>query len=189
MAAAVATTGLVFEAIRKSGLVRFCPICDGFEFTDQRIGVIGSGEHGVKEVEFIRNYSSDLTLIDLDAGSSVRGDLHARLEKQQIKYLHGSASGIAAAGEHAILVDMEDGPHQFDTIYCALGSHVRSELALEMGACCDKQGCLQVNAHLETSIPGLFAAGDVVSSLDQLAVAAGQAAIAATAIHNRLLQD
>jgi thioredoxin reductase (NADPH) len=48
---------------------------------------------------------------------------------------------------------------------------------------CDK---LVVDDHQRTTVPGLYAIGDVVRGLNQIAVAAGQAAIAATAIHNAL---
>jgi thioredoxin reductase (NADPH) len=47
-------------------------------------------------------------------------------------------------------------------------------------------GCVVTDAHQQTSVSGLFAAGDVVESLDQISVAMGQAAQAATAIHNLL---
>src|SRR5690554_2877765 len=49
-----------YENIRDTGLVRFCPVCDGFEFTDQRIGVLARGEHGLRECEFISHFSSNL---------------------------------------------------------------------------------------------------------------------------------
>jgi thioredoxin reductase (NADPH) len=51
---------------------------------------------------------------------------------------------------------------------------------------CDEHGALEVSAHQETSIPGLYAAGDVIRGLNQVVVAAAESAIAATAIHNRL---
>ena len=48
------------------GLVRYCPICDGYEVTDKRVGVIGSGSHGVAEALFMRSYTADVTLIAPD---------------------------------------------------------------------------------------------------------------------------
>ena len=48
------------------GLVRYCPICDGYEVTDKRVGVIGSDSHGVAEVLFLRSYTADVTLIAPD---------------------------------------------------------------------------------------------------------------------------
>ena len=48
------------------GLIRYCPICDGYEVTDKKVGVIGSGEHGVAEAVFLRGYTADMTLIAPD---------------------------------------------------------------------------------------------------------------------------
>jgi thioredoxin reductase (NADPH) len=73
-----------------------------------------------------------------------------------------------------------------DVLYPALGCRVRSELATALGAACDETGNLEVDAHQRTTVDFLYAAGDVVSDLDQLSVAIGHAAIAATDIHNRL---
>ena len=55
-----------------------------------------------------------------------------------------------------------------------------------LGAQCADNDELLVDAHQQTSVDGLYAAGDVVIGLNQIAVAMGHAAIAATAIHNRL---
>ena len=73
-----------------------------------------------------------------------------------------------------------------DVLYPALGCDVRSDLATRLGARADDIGCLVVDQKQKTGIPGLLAAGDVVSDLHQLSVAVGHAAVAATAIHNSL---
>jgi thioredoxin reductase (NADPH) len=67
-----------------------------------------------------------------------------------------------------------------------LGLRARSDLATELGASRDEDGALIVDGHQQTSVPGLYAAGDVVQGLAQISVAMGHAAIAATAIHNGL---
>jgi thioredoxin reductase (NADPH) len=76
--------------------------------------------------------------------------------------------------------------HTADVLYAALGVQPRNELGARLGAQRDARGNFVVDAHGATSIDGLYAAGDVVSGLDQLVVAQSQGAIAATAIHNRL---
>ena len=53
------------EALAR-GLIRYCPICDGYEVTDKKVGVIGSGSHGVAEALFLRGYTADVTLIAPD---------------------------------------------------------------------------------------------------------------------------
>ena len=48
------------EALAR-GLIRYCPICDGYEVTDRKVGVIGSGSLGVAEAVFLRGYTADVT--------------------------------------------------------------------------------------------------------------------------------
>jgi thioredoxin reductase (NADPH) len=77
---------------------------------------------------------------------------------------------------------------KFDVIYPALGVQYRSELAAALGASRDEAGAIIVGPHCETTVPGLYAAGDVTQGLKQIVVGMGQAAIAATAVHNNLLK-
>ena len=66
------------------------------------------------------------------------------------------------------------------------GAASATDLVEGLGLECDEIGRIATDEHQATAIPGLYAAGDVATGLNQLAVATGQAAIAATAIHNRL---
>jgi thioredoxin reductase (NADPH) len=63
---------------------------------------------------------------------------------------------------------------------------VHGELAIALGAEHDVDGYLLTDRHQQTAVPGLFAVGDVVKGLNQISVAVGQAAKAASAIHLRL---
>lgn len=176
-----------FQDLKERQLVRYCPICDGFEFRDKRIGIIGTGEHGVREARFICNYSNDITLIEPSATSTLDQSLQDWLATRGIRHVQGETNGLSISKGGLPVLELTDGESfEFDVLYCALGARVRSNLAIELDAEHDEQNGLVVDDHLQTSIPGLFAAGDVVSSLDQIAVAMGQAAIAATAIHNSL---
>jgi thioredoxin reductase (NADPH) len=82
---------------------------------------------------------------------------------------------------------MSDGTYEtFDVIYPVLGCDVRSELGKKLGVRHNSLGCLEVDAHQQTIVKGLYAVGDVVSDLHQIAVGTGHAAVAATHIHNTL---
>ena len=59
------------------GLIRYCPICDGYEVTDKKVGVIGSDSHGVAEALFIRSFTADVTLIAPDKAMRLKPEDHA----------------------------------------------------------------------------------------------------------------
>ena len=167
------------------GHIRYCPVCDAFELIDQRVGVLGADGHGVAEALFLRSYTAELTL--LPAKTSDVGDAdRQRLDRHGIKLIEAPAHQLRT-GEDCIEVTLADGTSlRFDALYPALGTDPRSELARQLGCAISPSGCIVVDAHQATDVPGVYVAGDVVEALDQISVAMGHAAIAATAIHNRL---
>ncbi|QNQ11015.1 NAD(P)/FAD-dependent oxidoreductase [Sphingomonas alpina] len=167
------------------GLLRYCPICDGYEVTDKRVGVIGTGDHGMREALFLRGFTSDITLIAPGAAHDLDKECRARLDAAGIAHVDGPCTPIQVRDDR-IVAATPDGEMVFDTIYPALGSKIRSDLAVAAGARASSDGCLEVDAHQRTSIPGLFAAGDVVKGLDQISHAMGEAGVAATTIRNLL---
>ncbi|MGA4555170.1 NAD(P)/FAD-dependent oxidoreductase [Methylorubrum aminovorans] len=174
------------DAVRR-GLVRYCPICDGYEARGKRIAVIGHGDRGLGEAVFVaRTYSRDVTLLTLGQGMDLDAGERERVYKHGIKVVH----------EPVVNLDIEDGrltrlrteggeEHRFEVLYSALGLKLRAELALGLGAEHDGTGALVVDEHNRTTVPGLYAAGGVVRGLDQVVVAMGHGAVAATDIHNR----
>ncbi|MEA3003929.1 MAG: thioredoxin reductase, partial [Sphingomonadales bacterium] len=84
-----------------------------------------------------------------------------------------------------IVVDTAEGHYTFDSVYPALGSDTHVELALQLGAEL-VDGALVVDRHQRASVPGLYAAGDVVLGLDQISHAMGEGGVAATTIRNDL---
>lgn len=171
-----------------AGLLRYCPICDGYEVTDKRVGVIGTGDHGMREALFLRGYTRDVTLIAPDGAHGLDPACAAKLDEAGIRHVDGPCGGWAIEGERLAL-DTAEGRLGFDSVYPALGSHIRSELAVAAGARASDEGCLEVDDHQRTSVPGLFAAGDVVKGLDQISHAMGEAGVAATAIRNLLAEQ
>ncbi len=167
------------------GLIRYCPICDGYEVTDKRVGVIGTGTHGMKEALFLRGFTRDVTLIAPGAAHDLDAECRANLDAAGIVHLDGPCTPIRIEDDH-IVATTPAGDQAFDSIYPALGSVIRSQLAIAAGARATEEGCLEVDDHQRTSIPGLFAAGDVVKGLDQISHAMGEAGVAATAIRNLL---
>ncbi|MFA6115628.1 MAG: NAD(P)/FAD-dependent oxidoreductase [Sphingomonas sp.] len=173
------------DAALARGLLRYCPICDGYEVTDKRVGVIGTGEHGMREALFLRGFTDDVTLIAPGAAHDLDAACRATLEEAGILHVDGPCTPLRVAGD-AIVATTPGGELHFDSIYPALGSRIRSDLAVAAGARASEDGCLEVDDHQRTSVSGLFAAGDVVKGLDQISHAMGEAGVAATTIRNLL---
>lgn len=167
------------------GLVRYCPICDGYEVTDKKVGVIGSDSHGVAEALFIRSYTADVTLIAPDKALRLKSEEHEKLKAAGIECVDGPAQAVAISSEF-IVVDTAEGHYTFDSVYPALGSDVHCQLAEQVGARLGSERCIGIDERQRTSVPGLYAAGDVVIGLDQISHAMGEGGVAATTIRNDL---
>ncbi len=173
------------EALAR-GLIRYCPICDGYEVTDRRVGVIGSGTHGVAEAIFLRGFTADITLIAPDKAHGLAPADQQKLRDHGIAAIDGPSRGVALH-EDCIVVHTADGHHAFDSVYPALGSDIHSELAGQIGVelNCD-DGCITVDRHQRTNVEGVYAAGDVVIGLDQISHAMGEGGVAAVTMRNDL---
>lgn len=174
------------DAVRR-GLLRYCPVCDGYEVSDRRVALLGSGAHGLAEAQFMRSYSRDVTLVAADGPHRFDAAQRDALMDWKIVALDGPVEAIVA-GADGIALQAVGATHRFDTLYAALGTTIRSELARGAGAKTALDGAVLVDRHQMTSVPGLYAAGDVVKGLDQIAPAMGQAAIAATAMRNAICE-
>ncbi len=169
------------------GLIRYCPICDGYEAAGKTIGVIGFGDRGLGEAVFVaRTYSRDVTLLTLGQEMELDEKERIRVDDHGIKVVYEPVVAMDMDGERIAAVRTGSGEeYRFEVLYSALGLKPRSDLGEQLGARRDETGALLVDEHNRTSVGGLYAAGGVVRGLDQIVVAMGHAAIAATDIHNR----
>jgi thioredoxin reductase (NADPH) len=173
----------IHKAIR-DGLIRLCPVCDAFEATGKVIGVAGPDEEALAEASFLRAYSDRVAILS-NQRSHVSNAVRTRAKKEGIE-VWDNVDDISPVGTALSVTDAEGTSRHIDVLYPAMGCTVRSELADSLGARCDAKGCIIVDEHFQTSIEGVYAIGDVTPALNQIAVAFGQAAIAATAVHNSL---
>jgi thioredoxin reductase (NADPH) len=168
-----------------NGQLRYCPICDGFEVSDKRVAVLGHGEHGAREAIFLRSFTSDLTFVHPRGPHGLAPALCDELDSAGIVIVDGPPADFSLH-DGQISLTVPSGRLSFDSLYPALGSIIRSDLAIPLGASRSDEGCLTVDAHQRTSVAGLYAAGDVVAGLDQISHAMGEGGVAATTIRNDL---
>lgn len=170
------------------GLVRICPVCDAYEVRDQNIAILGDGRAAIGEAVFMSTYSGTVSLLLYGGAVHLTEDDRGTLEDAGVRVVRAPVSAVRTEADKTTVVLTSDGAeHRFDTLYSALGTQANSELAVALGADVQEAcNAIVVDGHQRTNVPGLWAAGDVVSSLNQVPVAWGHAAVAATDIHNHL---
>jgi len=176
------------EKALAAGGLRYCPICDGYEVTDKKIAVIGTGARGLAEAEFLRNFTANITLICPDGPHDLDADQQGAAIRLGVEMVDGPAK-IECVIENGIVVSVGKRELEFASIYPALGSDVNNMLAKLLNAKCGEDGGITVDSHQRTNVPGLYAAGDVVIGLDQISHAMGEGGVAAVTIRNDIAKS
>ena len=173
------------QALRQR-VLRFCPVCDGHEILkDVPVAVIGCSDHAVREARFLRTYASRICI--LASSTTVPDEQRDRLSGAGIRILDIRPETARFDSGHLVVEERSGGAiHTFAVAYSALGMQPQVQLLASMGVSLDEGGYVRVDSHQRTNIGGVYAAGDVVRGLNQISVAMGEAAIAATAMHNDL---
>jgi thioredoxin reductase (NADPH) len=174
------------EAAIAHDVLRYCPICDGYEHRGKRIAVVGCDISGAGEALFLRQFSDDITLLP-KAEAELTAKERADLAAAGVQTIVAPITRYAPQSDtFDIYVEGEDSPLSFDVLYPALGVTPRNELAAQLALPLDECGNTDPASPFGTRVPGLFCAGDLVEGLDQVTVAIGHGAIAATKAHNWL---
>ena len=174
------------DAVR-CGAVRLCPVCDGYDVKGKKVAVLACEDKPVNHALFLRTFCENVTLFDRDKEAEYSDHDRERLKSGQVRHIGSPSVRVSLNDEDKPVVHTADGKeYEFDSVYPMLGETARSSLAVALGAQVGDCQKLVVDHRQQTTVPGLFAVGDVVRGLNQIAVATGQAAIAATCIHSAL---
>jgi thioredoxin reductase (NADPH) len=172
------------DAAIGEGTVRLCAVCDAYEARDEVIGVLAPARAAIDHAAFLRTFSRQVCALATDSDVPDEALLRRAADAgvqlwpapQRLALVEGACQAYFADGRRLRL----------DTLYPVLGAEAQSGLAAGLGAALDAEGAVVVDDHLQTRVPGLLAIGDVVSALNQISVAVGHAAIAATTVHRQL---
>ena len=179
----------VHQAAVDAGVLRYCPVCDGFEHRGERIGVLGATLSGAAEALFLAGYSAHVTLVprrDVALSDEERRDL----ERAGVHVLSEPVTRFEPTDRQMILhLEGRRAPLSLDVLYPALGSRPRNDLARAIRLRTTDEGKAPAAAPFGTDIPGPYCAGDVVEGLDQISVAMGHGAVAAMKAHNWLRES
>lgn len=163
-----------FNKFRGKG-ISFCATCDGFFYRKKKLAIIGCGPYMQQELKELEYITDDITVYT--DGSELKQPVNHKVITSKIKSFDGDTK--------LTKIVTEDETYDTEGVFVAIGTPSSIDFAQKLGVVVDRNS-LVVDAELQTNIPGLFAAGDVVGGKLQIAKAVYDGMVAAYSIHKYL---
>jgi thioredoxin reductase len=192
------TTGVKDDVPKIDGIqklygrsVHHCPYCDGFEYCDKPLGVYGKGDKGAGFALMMRLWSSDVMLCT-DGPTTISTEMQSRLEQHRIAVRPEEIARLEGDNEgHLQRICFTDGRVlERAALFFTTGCSQRSNLWERLGCKRDEKGGIVSDPVTEeSSVPGVYVAGDASRDVLLIAVAIAEGAKAAVAINRALLRE
>jgi thioredoxin reductase len=173
--------------------VHHCPDCDGYEVSDKRVAVLSSGEKGVGFALTLLTWTDKLTLLTNGDEGDITDEHRAKLARLRIPLTSRRIARLEGEKETKRLkrVVFEEGdPLECDALFFNLGTEMAGDLHEMLGCELDAEcGLLAVDDEQQTSVPGVYAAGDITPHSQLAVVAAAEGAMAAIQINKSLIPE
>jgi thioredoxin reductase len=166
-----------------------CPYCDGWEVRDRNLGVYAPCAEAADVALGLKTWSSRVTLFTGDARLVGPSD-RARLARHDVLCHDARISGVE--GQHGVLdgVRLESGELvRLDALFVHAGQEPRNVLAAQLGCQLEARGMINAGSKQQSSVPGLFVAGDLAVDTQAVAVAVADGYRAAVAINKELREE
>lgn len=191
--AVIIATGSKYKTLRVKGEkelkgmgVSYCAVCDGAFFRGQDVVVVGGGNTGVTCAIYLAGMCRSVKLVEFMPALSCDKVYEPKLAEKKVGMLLNHEVLEILGKENVDGVRVRDRARGKETIagcsgvFVSIGISPNNGLAKKAGLEMDAKGFVRVNREtMETSIPGIFAAGDINGGVEQAVVAAGEGAVAA----------
>ena len=170
--------------------VLHCPYCHGYEVRDQPLAVYGRGKAAVGLALLLTNWSHDIVVVT-DGPGHLSDYGRQRLRQHKIGLRQEPVKGLVGGSDGMLrCVEFEDGTYLERTaLFLHAPQEQRSNLAAETGARITSKGAVWVDKNQQTSVPGLYAAGDTVPGQQQALIAAGEGSKVAICLNEALTKE
>lgn len=159
--------------------VQHCPTCDGFDARGHAVAVFGHERHVVDFAAELLNWAERVRIVTdgppLDIGAGTR----ARLAEHEVEVLEGEAAELLGPAGRLEGVRLAGGGRVRCTkAFFTIDHHPVTGLAEQLGCALDAEGYVDVDHEARTSVPGVYAAGDLTPGMQLIAVGAGKGTVA-----------
>jgi thioredoxin reductase (NADPH) len=166
--------------------VSYCSTCDGYFFKDgKKVIVVGGGNTAAADALYLHNLGAKVTLVH--RGDSLRAEARLResIDQSKIPVLWNSEVKEILGDKLVKSIKVEDAKTgdvreiATDGVFVAIGYVPKNEIAKNLGLPLDEEGYVKVDLNMRTSIPLIYAAGDITGGAKQIVVAVAQGSVAA----------
>jgi len=175
--------------------VHYCATCDGAFYRDKRLVVVGGGNSAIQESIFLTRFASHIDLLvrsEIRASEVLQHDLQKYVDEGKIT-VHLQTQTKEIVGQDNMVTKVigvqggKDVEFETDGVFIFVGLIPNTQFLANSAIELDEIGFVKTDAHLMTTMPGVFAAGDVRSGATmQIASAVGEGATAALIIREYL---
>lgn len=167
-----------------------CPSCDGYEAKDRHVVAIGWDPHLVGFAGTLLNWAASVTVVT--HGREFQGDdsCEVVLDRHGIELLRESTTRFVGTRGDLQGVELEDGRLlRASMAFFSLAHVPRTDLATSLGCEIDEEGYVVIDEKGETTVPGVYAAGDLVPGLQLIQIAAAKGTVAGVALAHSLFGE
>ncbi|WP_218001622.1 NAD(P)/FAD-dependent oxidoreductase [Microtetraspora malaysiensis] len=168
--------------------VLHCPYCHGYEVGDEPIGVLGTHPEGVRHAMLLRQWSADIVFFPHTM--DLTGDERERLAARGVRVVDGPVKRLVVDDDRLRGVELAEGsvvPRGAVFVFPRMVPH--DDLLTGLGCARDESGQLITDPSGRTSVPGVWAVGNVADRRAQVITAAGMASAAAIAVNHDLVEE
>jgi thioredoxin reductase len=169
--------------------VLHCPYCHGFEFSGQRLGVLHTGPQSAHQAMLIADWGP--TILYLNGSDSPDAAAAAKLVRRGITVEPAPISALEGDGATLSSLILSDGRRAgIDALYLVPRSLPNSTLAEQLGCACDEGPVgpvIRTDAARMTTVPGVYAAGDIARAPHNATWASSDGVTAGTSLHQALV--
>lgn len=170
--------------------VHHCPDCDGHEARDRRTVVIASGRSAAGMALSLTTWTRDITICTNGKAAGIEPRVRAKLDALKIPVVDQRLVRLESDGHEVRALVLEDGTGvECERVFFAIGHYPADDLGVQLGCKRDDEGLIVVDDKYRTSVPNVFAAGDITPGPHLAIAAAGGGAVAALAMHASLVPD
>ena len=167
-----------------------CPDCDGYETREKKVVVLASGRKAAGMALNLTTWTNDIVICTNGREPDLDADQCEKLDALNIPVLSARIERVVPQGDRIYSLELEGGMHlDCDHLFFALSQRPADDLGAQLACERDTDGQIIVDEHHHTSVPNVWAAGDITPGPQLAIVASAEGAVAALSIHKSLVPN